>query len=231
MINEIKKQFEALSSLEDKIDFTNQLKKLLHELSPQQKEPVDCVQWVKASQLQSNAYNPNVVASVEMDLLYTSIFNDGYTQPIVVYKLDTPEGEPTKYEIIDGFHRSRIGKERKDINARIHDYLPVVVLDKPIDERIGSTIRHNRARGSHQIKSMSDIVIDLLNAGWDDEKICEKLGMDLEEVFRLKQVSGLKTAFANHVFSKSWEEFEEKNFPDEVGNVGKTIANRPKKEK
>src|SRR5690606_8985742 len=95
---------------------------------------------------------------------------------------------------------------------RIHGYLPIVVIDKPLDERMGSTIRHNRARGTHQIRSMSDIVIDLSREGWSDEEICKKLGMELDEVIRLKQISGLKEAFANHEFSKSWEEFESKYY-------------------
>lgn len=111
---------------------------------------------------------------------------------------------------MDGFHRNRVGKERKDINKRIHGYLPVTVIDKPLDERMGSTIRHNRARGTHQIRGMSDIVLELTKEGWGDEEICKKLGMELDEVIRLKQITGLKEAFANHEFSKSWVEYESK---------------------
>lgn len=154
---------------------------------------------------QANEYNPNKVASPEMKLLHTSIKLDGYTQPIVTYPLE--EG---KFEVVDGFHRNRIGKEYKDISDRIHGYLPIVVINKPVDERMGSTIRHNRARGTHQIKSMSDIVLDLSKAGWTDDEICKKIGMDLDEVIRLKQITGLKAAFQNYDFSKSWEEFESK---------------------
>ncbi|MGG3987667.1 ParB/RepB/Spo0J family partition protein [Bacillus smithii] len=162
-----------------------------------------------ADQVQANEYNPNKVASPEMKLLHTSIKLDGYTQPIVVYRLNNG-----KYEVVDGFHRNRVGKEYADIRERIHGYLPVVVIDKPLDERMGSTIRHNRARGTHQIRSMSDIVIDLSREGWSDEEICKKLGMELDEVIRLKQISGLKEAFANHEFSKSWEEFESKYYKE-----------------
>ncbi|MED0704804.1 ParB/RepB/Spo0J family partition protein [Aneurinibacillus aneurinilyticus] len=182
---------------------------MLSSISPFS-EPVDLVRWVPADQVQANEYNPNKVSSPEMKLLHTSIKLDGYTQPIVTYHL--PNG---KYEVTDGFHRNRIGKEYKDINERIHGYLPIVVIDKPIDERMGSTIRHNRARGTHQIRSMSDIVIELAKEGWGDEEICKKLGMELDEVIRLKQISGLKEAFQNHEFSRSWEEFEKKYYEKE----------------
>lgn len=206
LINYIEEKFNQLSTIDEKVQFLNTIREKLSELSPL-KEPVDCVRWVKAEKVQANEYNPNRVASPEMELLYKSIKLDGYTQPIVVYRL-----ENGKYEVVDGFHRNRAGKEYKDINERIHGYLPVVVIDKPLDERMGSTIRHNRARGTHQIRGMSDIVVELTREGWSEEEICEKLGMELDEVIRLKQISGLKEAFANHEFSKSWEEFESKYY-------------------
>nr|WP_279222073.1 ParB/RepB/Spo0J family partition protein [Clostridium rectalis] len=168
------------------------------------------MRWIKTDCIQANEYNPNKVASPEMKLLHTSIKLDGYTQPIVAYKIDN-----NHYEVVDGYHRNRIGKEYKDINKRIHGYLPCSIIDKPLDERIGSTIRHNRARGTHQIRSMSDIVIDLVKQKWEDEDICKKLGMELDEVIRLKQISGLKEAFQNHSFSKSWEEFENKYYKNQ----------------
>jgi len=208
LINYIEEKFNQLSTIDEKVQFLNTIREKLSELSPL-KEPVDCVRWVKAEKVQANEYNPNRVASPEMELLYKSIKLDGYTQPIVVYRL-----ENGKYEVVDGFHRNRVGKEYKDINERIHGYLPVVVIDKPLDERRGSTIRHNRARGTHQIRGMSDIVVELTREGWSEEEICEKLGMELDEVIRLKQISGLKEAFANHEFSKSWEEFESKYYGD-----------------
>lgn len=208
LINYIEEKFNQLSTIDEKVQFLNTIKEKLSELSPL-KEPVDCVRWVKSEKVQANEYNPNRVASPEMELLYKSIKLDGYTQPIVVYRL-----ENGKYEVVDGFHRNRVGKEYKDINERIHGYLPVVVIDKPLDERMGSTIRHNRARGTHQIRGMSDIVVELTREGWSEEEICEKLGMELDEVIRLKQISGLKEAFANHEFSKSWEEFESKYYGD-----------------
>lgn len=203
MKNIIKALLEG-KSIDEQIVIINEIKEAISELSPI-KEPVDCVRWIKQDDIQANEYNPNKVATPEMKLLYQSIKLDGYTQPIVTYKL--PNG---KYEVIDGFHRNRIGKEHTDIKERLHGFLPVVVIDKPLDERMGSTIRHNRARGTHQIRSMSDIVLELVRTGWEDIEICKKLGMDLDEVIRLKQITGLKEAFANHEFSKSWEEYESK---------------------
>jgi ParB-like chromosome segregation protein Spo0J len=206
LIEQLKEEVNSLENIEDKVNALNSIREALQEVSPFE-EPVDCIRWIKADKVQANEYNPNKVASPEMKLLHTSIKLDGYTQPIVAYRLDNDH-----YEVVDGYHRNRVGKEYKDISKRIHGYLPLTVIDKPLDERIGSTIRHNRARGTHQIRSMSDIVIDLVKQGWKDEEICGKLGMELDEVIRLKQISGLKDAFQNHEFSKSWEEFESKNY-------------------
>lgn len=189
--------------LDEKIDTINHIKERLHEESPFKNEPCDCVLWIRQDNIQANEYNPNYVASPEMKLLYQSIKSDGYTMPIVTY--DLKDGNR---EIVDGFHRNRIGREHADIQKRVYGYLPVSTIDKPTDERMASTIRHNRARGTHGIRPMSDIILDLSKRGWDDAKICEKLGMELDEVIRLKQITGLKEAFSNHQFSKSWEEFE-----------------------
>ena len=206
LLQQIKEEINRME-LEVKIECLNKVKRELHEISPFKNEPVDCVEWIQADTIQANEYNPNVVASPEMKLLYTSIKLDGYTQPIVTYEL-----QDGKREVVDGFHRNRIGKEYKDIQKRILGYLPVTTMDKPLDERIGSTIRHNRARGTHQIRAMSDIVLDLTKSGWTDEEICRKIGMELDEVIRLKQITGLKEAFQNHEFSKSWDEFERKYY-------------------
>ena len=206
LLLEVKKEFEGIKDIDEKVKILNLIRANIADISPFE-EPVDCVRWIPADKVKANEYNPNRVASAEMKLLHTSIKLDGYTQPIVAYKLDNGE-----YEVVDGFHRNRVGKEYKDINKRIHGYLPIVVLNKPLDERIGSTIRHNRARGTHQIRSMSEIVIDLSKAGWTDEEICKKIGMELDEVIKLKQITGLKEAFQNHEFSKSWEEFEKKYY-------------------
>lgn len=199
--------------MEQKINALNLVRKNLSENSPFREEPCDCILWVKQEDVQANEYNPNHVAAPEMKLLYESIKADGYTMPIVTY--DLGDG---KREIVDGFHRNRIGREHQDIKKRVHGYLPVSTIDKPEDERIGSTIRHNRARGTHGIRPMSDIVLELSQMGWSDSKICQKLGMDLDEVLRLKQITGLKDAFMNHEFSKSWEEFERKYYKPKEEN-------------
>lgn len=206
---------EQLNSmvLTEKVETLNEIRIRLGEVSPFRSEPCDCVIWVKQENIQANEYNPNHVATPEMKLLYESIKSDGYTMPIVTYNLGNG-----KREIVDGFHRNRVGREHSDIKNRIHGYLPVSTIDKPEDERIGSTIRHNRARGTHGIRPMSDIVLELSQMGWSDSKICQKLGMDLDEVIRLKQITGLKEAFMNHEFSKSWEEFESKYYKNKEDN-------------
>lgn len=163
------------------------------------KFPVLDVKMVDMDKVIANDYNPNSVAPPEMKLLKLSIEEDGYTQPIVTYF----DGD--KYIIVDGFHRYRCAKEYFKL-----DKVPIVVINKDIDERMASTIRHNRARGTHAIKGMSDIVLSLTRGGWTDVEISKHLGMEAEEVLRLKQITGLKEAFANHEFSKSWEEFESK---------------------
>lgn len=164
------------------------------------------VKLVPTKKVIANDYNPNKVASPEMKLLELSIKLDGVTMPVVTYY----DKERDLYEVVDGFHRYTVLKDKFK-----SDVIPVSIIDKPIDERMGSTIRHNRARGTHQIKSMSDIVVDLSKEGWNDGDICNKLGMELDEVVRLKQVSGLKEAFSNHEFSKSWEEFESKYYKEQ----------------
>lgn len=157
---------------------------------------------IPIDKIQANDYNPNKVASREMKLLMLSILEDGLTMPIVVYYNEKDDN----YTIVDGFHRFTACRHlgNKEI--------PATVIDKSYEERMESTIRHNRARGSHQISSMSDIVLMLTKAGWSDSQLCAQLGMDLDEVVRLKQITGLRDAFINHEFSKSWEEFSNKHF-------------------
>ncbi len=164
------------------------------------KSPVYNVIAVPIEQIQANAYNPNSVAPPEMKLLYKSILEDGYTMPIVCYKL-----ENGKYEIVDGFHRYTIMKTHKDIYEREHGLLPVVVIDKDISNRMASTIRHNRARGSHSIELMSSIVAELVEAGMSDAWILKNIGMDADELLRLKQLTGLAALFKDHEFSQAWE--------------------------
>jgi ParB-like chromosome segregation protein Spo0J len=197
---------ENLNCLDDekKIEYINNIKILLHELSPFNNEPVDCVLWIKNKKVFSNDYNPNTVAPPEMKLLYLSIQEDGYTQPIVSMISD----DKGNREVIDGFHRYRIGTEYKDINNKIKGYLPVVTIrenrtDK--SDRIASTIRHNRARGKHQVTAMSDIVLELKRRNWSDEKIGRELGMDKDEVLRLTQITGLAEMFSDKEFSMAWD--------------------------
>ena len=200
-------------SLEDKVDIINEIKKMLHEVSPFNTEPVDCVLWVRNDSVHANDYNPNSVAPPEMELLRLSISNDGYTQPIV--SMDNNNGTR---EVIDGFHRNRVGKECDDIQKRVHGYLPVVTIresQKGQNDRVASTIRHNRARGKHKVESMSEIVVDLKKRNWSDEKISKELGMDRDEVLRLCQISGLTELFSDKEFSMAWVP-EVEDFEDEI---------------
>lgn len=163
------------------------------------KSPVYNVQAVPVDKIQANSYNPNSVASPEMKLLETSIWEDGYTMPVVCYYL----ADQDKYEIVDGFHRYTILKTSQRIFEREQGLLPVVVIDKPISDRIASTIRHNRARGSHSIELMVNIVAELTKSGMSDAWIIKHIGMDKDELLRLKQISGLASLFANKEFSIS----------------------------
>lgn len=165
------------------------------------KSPVYNVKAVPIEKVQANAYNPNRVATPEMKLLYDSIKEDGYTMPIVCYYLKDID----KYEIVDGFHRYTVMKTHKDIYEREGGLLPVVVIDKDLSNRMASTIRHNRARGSHDVDLMCNIVGELHELGRTDAWIMKHLGMDADEVLRLKQLSGLASLFADKDFSKAWE--------------------------
>lgn len=197
--------FARLAELDEetRIDAINAIRLALREYSPLKREPVDCVQWVRAENLHANDYNPNSVAPPEMRLLQLSIMADGYTQPIVVWT-DT-DGS---YEVIDGFHRNRVGKEVGAVHNRIKGRLPVAIINNERtskEDRIAATIRHNRARGKHQVDAMSEIVMDLHRRNWNDEKIAKELGMEPDEVLRLKQITGLAELFADREFSEAWE--------------------------
>lgn len=167
--------------------------------------PVYSIQRIPIEKIQANAYNPNSVAPPEMKLLYQSIKEDGYTMPIVCYYLEDID----KYEIVDGFHRYTTMLKHKDIYEREEGYLPVSVIDKPVSDRMASTIRHNRARGSHSIELMTNIVNELVEAGMSDAWILKNIGMDADELLRLKQISGLASLFKDHNFSNSRENEED----------------------
>ena len=169
------------------------------------KSPVYNVIAVPLEKVKANDYNPNSVAPPEMALLETSIWEDGYTQPVVCFY----DAEKEMYVVVDGFHRYRICKESKRINERENGMLPIVVIDKEIGDRMASTIRHNRARGSHNIELMSGIVAELVEIGKGDAWICKHIGMSPDELLRLKQITGLASLFINQDFSKSWEADEQ----------------------
>ena len=188
--------------LEQRIDFINELREFIHLNSPFKNEPVDYVKWVLAESVIANDYNPNKVAPPEMELLEVSIMNDGYTQPVVTYPNNG------KIEVVDGFHRTRVSKESKVVRQRVMGYTPTVIIRKEQsskNDRIASTIRHNRARGKHQVDAMSEIILELKNRNWKNERIAKELGMDQEEILRLCQITGLQDIFKDDDFSKSWE--------------------------
>lgn len=189
-------------SIDVRAQFVNEARELLHSISPFNSEPVDFVRWVKNTAVHANDYNPNSVAPPEMELLRLSISADGYTQPIVAMPVDD------SYEVIDGFHRHRVGKECGDIQGRVHGYLPLVSIKsdrREKSDRMAATIRHNRARGKHKVEAMSDIVIELKRRNWSDERIAKELGMEPDEVLRLCQISGLAELFSDRDFSQAWE--------------------------
>ena len=189
-------------SIDDRAEKINALREAIHNVSPFKTEPVDFVRWVKNTSVHANDYNPNSVAPPEMELLRLSIDKDGYTQPIVSMPHDDV------FEVIDGFHRHRVGKECADIQSRVHGYLPVVQIrgsQEDKNDRMAATIRHNRARGEHRVDSMAEIVLELKRRFWSDEKIAKELGMEPDEVLRLTQVTGLAGVFADREFSEAWE--------------------------
>jgi len=192
---------EAYEAAKDKHAFVEQARELLHELSPQKEQPVDRIRWVPIEQVTANDYNPNSVAKNEMRLLYTSIKHDGYTQPVVTIWDETKE----KYVIVDGFHRYLTMKSNKDILEWTNGLLPIVVIKKDINDRMASTVRHNRARGKHSITGMANMVFSMLDNGWSDEAICLELGLEAEELIRLKHVTGFSKLFENVEYRKAWE--------------------------
>lgn len=194
-------EMDILSEAE-RIDAINAIRLALREHSPFKSEPADCVLWVPASEVRANDYNPNVVAPPEMRLLRHSVESDGYTQPIVVWPV---EGG---YEVVDGFHRTRVGTETPRIRKRLHGRLPVSIINAERtgrEDRIAATVRHNRARGKHSVDGMAELVLDLSRRNHSDEWIAKELGMDADEVLRLKQITGLAELFADQEFSDAWE--------------------------
>jgi len=163
------------------------------------KDPVDNVIRVHIDKVKPNKYNPNKVPAIELKLLYLSIFTDGYTQPIVTFF------EEGNYIIVDGYHRYLIMRQFQNIYDKYDGMLPVVVIQKNINERMASTIRHNRARGEHEISGMSKLVLEMISNGWDDDSVCEALGMEEDELKRLKHITGYAKLYGNTQYSKSWQ--------------------------
>ena len=176
-------------------------KRLFGSYSPFKSQPVDHVTWVPLDDVTANDYNPNRTAAPEMKLLRKSIEEDGVTQPIVAAWDD----EKKKYVVVDGFHRWLVFKKFPEIAERTHGCVPIVVLDKSMNERMASTVRHNRARGRHTVDGMSGLVFDMLAGGMADEAICNELGMEAEELLRLKHLTGFSKLYADHDYTDEWE--------------------------
>jgi hypothetical protein len=191
----------AFDAAPDKRAFVNDVRSLISGMSPWNTEPVDNVRWVPVEQVQANDYNPNSVARNEMRLLYVSISHDGYTQPVVTFW----DEEIQKYVIVDGFHRYTIMRTNRDIYDKSGGMLPVVVIDKDINDRMASTVRHNRARGKHSVAGMGQIVFNMLRNGATDEEICGEVGLEAEELARLKYVTGFAKLFEGTEYGQAWE--------------------------
>jgi hypothetical protein len=190
-----------MEAAEDKAAFLNEVRGLLSSLSPWNTQPIDLVRWVPVEQVQANDYNPNSVARNEMRLLYVSISHDGYTQPVVTYW----DEEIQKYVIVDGFHRYTIMRTNRDIYDANQGRLPIVVIDKDINDRMASTVRHNRARGKHSVAGMGQIVFNMLRNGATDEEVCAEVGLEAEELARLKYVTGFAKLFEGTEYGQAWE--------------------------
>lgn len=191
----------ALNKATDKIKFLNELNEFIHKEISEVKQPVDFVRWIPIDKVCPNDYNPNSVAKIEMGLLYKSIKHDGYTQPIVTIYDEAQD----KYIIVDGFHRYYTCKTNKDIFDKNKGHLPCVVIEKDINERMAATVRHNRARGSHSVSGMGSMVFEMLENGWSEENICNHLGMEPEEILKLKHITGFSRLFENVNYKQSWE--------------------------
>jgi ParB-like chromosome segregation protein Spo0J len=199
---------EQLSAIEDnaRIDALNEVRKALHEVSPLKHHPVDLVLWVDANNILGQPLNPNTVAPPEFKLLVHSMTQNGITMPVVSHVCET-NGALTRITV-DGFHRGKAVKEVPEINKSTMGRLPVTQIraDRTDDaSRIAATIEHNRARGEHRVDSMSELVRQLVQAGWRENKIQEELGMGPDELRRMKQLTGLADMFAARDYSEAWE--------------------------
>lgn len=212
-LESVKSLVLELSSEDEKIDLLNEIKLSLSEVSPLKNHPADCVVWERSALIETQKINPNAVAPPEMELLYQSIANDGYTMSVVAYRQD--DGT---IRIVDGFHRRQIERTHPDISKSTFGRIPLTYVRKSQEgegDRMASTIRHNRARGTHNIELMSTIVAELVEMGKGDAWICKHIGMSADELLRLKQITGLAALFTNREFSNSWEAESEEDFEAE----------------
>ncbi|MEW6649318.1 MAG: ParB N-terminal domain-containing protein [Chloroflexota bacterium] len=187
---------------DEKIKILNQVRQILHQASPLKHHPVDFVQWQKSEDVEANEYNPNAVAPPEMRLLIRSIEEDGYTMPIVSF----PDTDVIR--IVDGFHRRKAERTSARIHESTRGYIPLSTIrteKRAISDRMAATIRHNRARGTHSVDLMVNIVAELTEAGMGDDWIMKHIGMDIDELLRLKQISGLAALFKDRAYSRAWE--------------------------
>lgn len=187
---------------DEKVDVFNRITQELYDWLGVS-HPALNVQLVPADKVQGNDYNPNHVAPPEMKLLKLSIKKDGVTMPVVV--CDTPDNKTHPYTVVDGFHRTTVIKSDKNVRDSLHGYVPVSRLNKSLEDRITSTVRHNMARGTHQVELSAKLIVMLKKHNWTNTRIGMELGMDADEVLRLKQITGLAEAFKDQEFSKSWE--------------------------
>jgi len=212
-----KQKLAAAIEGDDSDQVIREVREFLFENSPWSDHPIDCVRWVPVEKVQANDYNPNSVAPTEMKLLHTSIKHDGYTQPVVtIYDEDRDI-----YVVVDGFHRTETMRQNKDIYESTGGMLPVVVIEKQINDRMASTVRHNRARGKHSVAGMSSMVFTMLENGWEDADICNELGMEAEELVRLKHITGFSKLVENTDYRKAWTTRNQirhkKKWEDETG--------------
>ena len=200
--SELAKKIESIENMDEKINTLNEVRKILHEISPLKHHPVDFVSWQKSEDVEANEYNPNAVAPPEMKLLIRSIEEDGYTMPIVTF----PDEDTIR--IVDGFHRRKAERTNASIHESTKGYIPVSTIrpeKRGMSDRMASTIRHNRARGTHSVDLMVNIVAELTEAGMGNDWIMKHVGMDADELLRLKQISGLAALFKDRTYSKAWE--------------------------
>lgn len=217
MMNEIldlaRQLAEKINRLDyaDKVEALNQSRRILSEVSPFKSEPIDCPIWVEGDRIIANDYNPNSVARPEKKLLEHSIRKNGFAMPIIVVPM--PAQADTKMSqcpqrVVDGFHRHQVGKDIKDIKTRLGGYLPVVNIagnGTDIAHLMSATVEFNRARGEHSIELMAGVVKEMILLGKSDIDIAKDLGMEAEEVLRLKQVTGLASLFTGQSYSKAWD--------------------------